>query len=186
MRRFTKSRRVDSDEQLAPLLVERLSAAAPEIIAINRGGPLAAADGLSATDYEWLVDVLGPEMSSKLVPSASLVERFLGSQLDVEMPLFAESARLSVTILTEVLSDRVVVAAGTSVQDLVWAVRGRATALGSTWRSSHAWWCIGRETHSLTNAVWDWICCCSRAICSSCPPGFAISATRIATGVGPI
>ena len=121
---------VDSDEQLAPLLVERLSAAAPETIAINRGGPLAAADGLSATDYEWLVDVLGPEMSSKLVPSASLVERFLGSQLDVEMPLFAESARLSVTILTEVLSDRVVVAAGTSVQDLVWAVRDRATALG--------------------------------------------------------
>ena len=120
---------VNSDEQLAALLVERLNAAAPQTIAINRGGPPASADGLSATDYEWLVDVLGPEMSSKFVSSAPLVERFLASQLDVEMPLFAESARLSVAILSEVLSDRVVFAAGTSVQDLEWAVRDRASAL---------------------------------------------------------
>ncbi len=118
------------DEQLARLLVERLDVAAPQTIAINRGGPLAVADGLSATDYEWLVDVLGSEMSSKFVSSAPLVERFLATQLDVERPLFTESARLSVAILSEVLSDRVVFAAGTSVQDLVWAVRDRTTALG--------------------------------------------------------
>ena len=117
------------ERPLAELLNERLLQLAPARIAINETPSFPAADGLSATLRRWIDDNLAPEMVERAVSSRPLVERFLAAQLDVEAPLFAESTRLTVAILEEVLSDQVVVAAGTSLLDLEWAVRDRAARI---------------------------------------------------------
>lgn len=114
---------------LEDLLNERLLAVGPRRIAINEARSFAAADGLSASNARWLRERLHPDFVDGLVSSRPLVEDFLSTQLDVEAPLFAESARLMVAILDEVLSDQVVVAAGTSLADLDWAVRERAARI---------------------------------------------------------
>ena len=120
----------ESDERLAELLGERLVAADPARIAIDRAAGRPLADGLSATDEDWLLGALPAELTARMVSSAALVETFLAGQLESEAPLFIESARLTAAILAEVLSDQVVVAAGTSLADLEWAVRERALAVG--------------------------------------------------------
>lgn len=111
---------------LEDLLNERLLAVGPRRIAINEARSFAAADGLSASNARWLRERLRPEFVDALVSSRPLVEDFFSTQLDVEAPLFAESTRLMTAILDEVLSDQLVVAAGTSLADLDWAVRERA------------------------------------------------------------
>lgn len=119
-----------TDEPLEDLLNARLLAADPERIAIDDARTLAAADGLSASNARWLRDNLASDFADRLLSSRPLAEDFLATQLDVEAPLLAEAARLAAGIIEEVLSDRVVVAAGTSLADLDWAVRERAAAIG--------------------------------------------------------
>jgi hypothetical protein len=118
-----------AEVSLEDLLNERLLAAGPQRIAINDAHSFAAADGLSASNERWLRERLHPDLAERLVSSRPLVEDFLSTQLDVESTLFAESARFMAAILEEVLSDQVVVAAGTSLADLDWAVRERAARI---------------------------------------------------------
>ena len=120
----------DDDEHLAVLLREHLDALAPRRIAVNLAPGLPPADGLSASNDAWLRRDIATDFADRLVSAGPLVELFLSRQLDVEAPLFVESLRMTQGILAEVLSDQVVVAAGTSVLDLDWAVRERVAALG--------------------------------------------------------
>jgi Xaa-Pro aminopeptidase len=117
------------NEALEMLLNDRLAAIDPQRIGIDDARSFAPADGLSASDARWLRERLADDFAERLVSSRPLVEDFLATQLDVEAPLLAESTRLTAAILEEVLSDRVVVAAGTSLADLDWAVRTRAASI---------------------------------------------------------
>ncbi len=117
------------EEPLEALLNRELQALEPQRIAINDARSFAVADGLTAANARWVRQRLDPEMAERLVSSRPIVERFLSTQLEAETPLFIESARLTAAILEQVLSDRVVVAAGTSLGDLEWAVRERAAQL---------------------------------------------------------
>lgn len=114
---------------LEDLINERLRTVQPQRIAIDDAFSFAPADGLSASDARWLRDRLDPEFADRLVSARPLVEDLLATELDVEAPLLTESTRLTAAILEEVLSDRVVVAAGTSLADLDWAVRSRVAAI---------------------------------------------------------
>ena len=114
---------------LEALLNDRLRALEPEHIAVNDSLQFAVADGLTASNARWLREHLAPEFSSRLISSRPLVEGLLAGQISTEAPLFAESVRLTVAILDEVLSDQVVVASGTSLLDLDWAFRNRAAQL---------------------------------------------------------
>lgn len=114
---------------LEDLLNQKLGDIDPQRIAIDDARTFAAADGLTASNARWLRERLTPEFADRLVSSRPVVESFLATLLDVEAPLFAESARLTAAVLAEVLSDQVVVAAGTSLGDLEWAVRERAALL---------------------------------------------------------
>jgi hypothetical protein len=114
---------------LEDLINDRLRTVQPQRIGIDDAFSFAPADGLSASDARWLRERLDPELADRLVSARPLAEDFLASQLDVEAPLLAESTRLTAAILEEVLSDRVVVAAGTSLADLDWAVRSRVAAI---------------------------------------------------------
>lgn len=119
-----------AEQPLENLLNARLVASAPERIAVNDARTFAASDGLSASNARWLRDNLAADFVDRLLSSRRLAEDFLATQLDVEAPLLAESARLAAGIIEQVLSDRVVVAAGTSLADLDWAVRERTAAIG--------------------------------------------------------
>ena len=114
---------------LAGLLNDHLRAFKPGSIAVNDSLQFPAADGLTASNARWLRDHLAPEFSNRLISSRPLVESFLAEQISSEAPFFAESVRLTVAILDEVLSDQVVVASGTSLLDLDWAFRDRAAQL---------------------------------------------------------
>lgn len=107
-------------------LKDDLEARDPDVIVVNRAPAQPWADGLGATDSDWLEAALGPALWSRVGSAAPLVQGFLGRHLDSEATLFAETARLTDAILHEVLSDREVVAAGTSLADLRWAFRNRA------------------------------------------------------------
>ncbi|MFQ5745192.1 MAG: hypothetical protein ACE5HV_16665 [Acidobacteriota bacterium] len=117
-------------QQVEESLRRQVVAANPSRIAVNHSPGLSIADGLSASDEAWLRQSLGPSLSARLVSSAPLVEDLLSRYLDVEAVLFTEAARLTVDLLGEVLSDQVIVAAKTSVEELTWAVREQARESG--------------------------------------------------------
>ena len=121
---------VGADADLGTRLRERLVTADPVKIVVNRSAALPIADGLSGSADDWLRAAIGEKYASRLESSAPLVEQFFGQLLDVEQPLFVEAVRLTDAILAEVLSDQVIVAAGTSRRDLEWAVRERALRAG--------------------------------------------------------
>lgn len=114
------------DPDPRPSLRAHLEDLDPGVIGVNRSPEDPWADGLSAADAAWLEQALGPSLRGRVVSASPLIQSFLGRHLDSERPLFTEAARLTEAILHEVLSDREVVAAGTSLDDLRWAFRRRA------------------------------------------------------------
>jgi len=114
------------DADPGALLRAELESHEPAAIAVNRSPDEPWADGLAATDAAWLEETLGPTLWGRTGSASELVQGFLGRHLEAEEALFTEAARLNDAILHEVLSDREVVAAGTSLVDLRWAFHRRS------------------------------------------------------------
>ena len=121
-----------SDESTWEMLAEQVRRAGPSTIAVDKS-ELAAADGLTATEYEKLQAALGPDLSSRLTSSEELVVRWLGVKLPAEHAIMRTATIL--TDLIELEAFKEVIPGTTTNGDLHRAIRDRVESLGL----GHSW-----------------------------------------------
>ncbi len=116
--------------QLGKIIEERT----PKKIAINKALHYGHADGLTANDYERLMDVLPKRLYTHVVSGEKLSVAWLETRSEKEMALYQQICRIAHQILAEGLSDRVIQPGVTTTEDVVWWYREKIKELKlDTW-----------------------------------------------------
>jgi Xaa-Pro aminopeptidase len=102
----------------------------PRRIGINVSRTLPMADGLTWSLRTFLEEALGPKYASRLVSAELMVRDFRTNHIREEWPPYESLCRWTVAWEEEALSDAVVEPGRTTVADLHWWLRQRATDLG--------------------------------------------------------
>ena len=97
----------------------------PKRIGVNIARQTSAADGLTHSFHESLVDWLGPDYAGRMVSAEWLIIDFLDTRLPEERALFREAAELTRSIWTEAFSRKVITPGETTVGDVLWFIRQR-------------------------------------------------------------
>ena len=111
-------------------LREFVQARDPRRIAINTSSWLAAADGLSHTGYQLLVETLGETYAQRLVSSENLITDFRVRRVQSEITAFANAGEMTRRILERALSREVITPRVTTGEDVAWWVRDRLLERG--------------------------------------------------------
>ncbi|MBX9928212.1 MAG: hypothetical protein K2X99_04790, partial [Gemmatimonadaceae bacterium] len=113
---------------LEDAIAERLRGARPTRIAINSGGALGVADGLSYAQRARLEAALGPEYAPRLVPAAAMVTDWLSVKLPSEVEIMRRAARLTAQLEFEAYAT--VVAGRSRGTDIARFLKRRMRELG--------------------------------------------------------
>lgn len=106
----------------------------PKKIGINKSATFALADGISATHYEQLMEVLPEKYQNRLVSAESIAIGWLETRTDSEMIVYRNIVRMAHQIIAEGLSEKVVQTGVTTCSDIAWWYRDRIRELGfTTW-----------------------------------------------------
>jgi Xaa-Pro aminopeptidase len=120
----------DQWARLAELVAERN----PRKIALNRSATFALADGLSASEAEAVLRVLGKRFTARVVSGERLALGWLETRIPEEMAVYPSIVRIAHSIIAEGLSERVITPGVTSTADVQWWYRERIRELGlQTW-----------------------------------------------------
>lgn len=92
----------------------------PKRIGVNISRSIGAADGLSHSGYEELVETLGEPYASRLVSAEKLVSDFRSRRVATEIAAFAEAGELSRHIAERAFSNEVIVPGVTTLEDVAW------------------------------------------------------------------
>ncbi|MDM7955694.1 M24 family metallopeptidase [Blastomonas sp.] len=92
----------------------------PKRIGINIASEIGTADGLSHSLHEKLREVLGPDLSSRLVSAEKLVSDFRGRHTVSEIAAFARAGEYSRTIAERAFSSEVITPGKTTTGDVAW------------------------------------------------------------------
>ncbi len=95
----------------------------PKTIALNYALNIGAADGLSYTSYQKLVEELGPRYAERFVSAEKLVSDFRSRRVATEIAAFAWAANLSRTIAERAFSNEVITPGMTTLADVAWWMR---------------------------------------------------------------
>lgn len=101
----------------------------PKRIAINQGEVTWAADGLSATLKENLVDILPKKYRDRLQSGEDLCRRWLETLSDDELEIYPYVVSVAHSLLREIYSCGTIVPGVTTTEDLQWAFWQRCTDL---------------------------------------------------------
>jgi len=118
-----------SDQQWA-YLREIIEARDPKRIAINQGEVTWAADGLSATLKENLVETLPKKYVDRLESGEKLCRRWLETLSDDEIELYPHVLSVQHSILAEIYSRKTIIPGVTTTDDLRWAFWQRCADFG--------------------------------------------------------
>jgi len=121
---------VQKPEQQWPWLREVIEARDPKRIAINQGDVIWAADGLSATLKEKLIETLPEKYVQRLESGEDLCRRWFETLSDQEMELYPHVVSVAHSLLREIYSRRTIVPGVTTTDDLLWAYWQRCADLG--------------------------------------------------------
>jgi Xaa-Pro aminopeptidase len=120
----------DQWARVAQLVAERN----PKKIALNRSSTFALADGLSASEADSVLTVLGKRYSSRVVSGERLALGWLETRIPEEIAVYPTIVRIAHAIIAEGLSERVITPGVTSTNDVQWWYRQRIDELGlQTW-----------------------------------------------------
>jgi Xaa-Pro dipeptidase len=111
------------------LVAEEIAARDPARIGMN-SGPRSVADGLSWTQRKALEEALGPELASRLVPSADMVVEWLSVKLPEEVEIMRRAAILTEQLELEAYA--AVVPGETTDADVARFLKRRMADLGVT------------------------------------------------------
>ena len=95
----------------------------PQRIAVNTSAWLAAADGLSHSGYQQLVEAIGETYASRLVSSENLITDFRVRRVQSEIVAFAQAGDMTRRILERALSREVITPGITTGEDVAWWVK---------------------------------------------------------------
>jgi Xaa-Pro aminopeptidase len=113
-------------ECLARIIRERN----PKKIGINQSEVIWAADGLSATLKQKVVDSLEGKYAARLQSAEKMCTLWLETLLDEELDLYARAVAISHAIIAETYSSKVITPGVTTTEDLVYHYWQRAADLG--------------------------------------------------------
>ncbi len=111
-------------------LREVVEARDPKRIAINQGGVIWAADGLSATLKDKLIATLPEKYVDRLEPGEDLCRRWLETLTEDELEIYPHVVSVSNSIRREIYSRKHIVPGVTTTDDLKWAWWQRCADLG--------------------------------------------------------
>ena len=117
---------VAGSADLATFVAER----DPATIGINMSSSIGAADGLSHTSYQHLVEHLGEPYTSRLVSAQKLVSDFRSRRVMTEVAAFAEAGEISREIAERAFSNEVIVPGVTALEDVAWWIMDQLLARG--------------------------------------------------------
>lgn len=107
---------IDEPFDLATFVRER----DPVRIGVNMSVNIGAADGLSHTSYEHLVETLGAPYASRLVSAEKLVSDFRSRRVASEIVAFGEAGEWSRRIAERAFSNEVITPGVTTLADVAW------------------------------------------------------------------
>ncbi|MEP4889196.1 MAG: M24 family metallopeptidase [Aliiglaciecola sp.] len=110
-------------------LVELIQQKNPQKIALNKSAHFALADGVSATEYEELMDALPAQLSKKVVSSQNLAIAWLETRSDKEMQVYPELIKIGHGLIAEAFSNQVITPGKTTTEDVVWWLREKSREL---------------------------------------------------------
>lgn len=113
-------------QALAELIAER----DPERIGVNISRDWPVADGLTRGLHKRLLDVLSPELESRVVSAESLVVRWVETRTAEEQQAYASAVALARGVIAEAFSGDVITPGETTTEDLAWFIRDRFESLG--------------------------------------------------------
>jgi len=115
-------------EALADMIIEK----EPKNIGINKSETFALADGISATHYEKLMDVLPKKYQNRIVSAENLAIGWLEARTASEMMVYQNIVRMAHQIIAEGFSEKVIQPGISTTDDVVWWYRDRIRELGFT------------------------------------------------------
>ncbi len=115
-------------------LAEMIASKKPKKIGINKSKTFALADGLSATHYNQLMEVLPKKYQSRVISAENIAIGWLETRTKSEMVVYQNIVRMAHQIIAEGFSEKVIQPGITSTNDVVWWYRDRIRELGfTTW-----------------------------------------------------
>jgi hypothetical protein len=117
---------LQGSSELAAFVAER----DPARIGVNMSSSIGAADGLSHTSYQHLVEQLGEPYASRLVSAEKLVSDFRSRRVMTEVAAFAEAGEISREIAERAFSNEVITPGVTALEDVAWWIMDQLLARG--------------------------------------------------------
>lgn len=111
-------------------LMEFVSERDPSRIGLNMSDRIGAADGLSHTSYQHLVETLGPTYSARFVSAQKLISDFRSRRVASEVAAFGEAGDISRRIAEQALSNDVITVGITTLEDVAWWMMDQLLARG--------------------------------------------------------
>ena len=102
----------------------------PEVIAVNTSAWLPAADGLSYSGHQLLVERLGELYASRLVSSEKVITDFRVRRVQIEIVAFANAGEMTRRILERALSGEVITLGATTREAVGWWVKDQLLEQG--------------------------------------------------------
>ena len=102
----------------------------PKTIAINTSSWLAVADGISHSEYERIVEELGPTYAARLVSAEKLITDFRVRRVEREIAAFSTAGEMTRRIMERALSDEVIEPGVTTRLDVAWWVQQQLLEMG--------------------------------------------------------
>ncbi|MCA1562501.1 MAG: hypothetical protein LC753_13545 [Acidobacteria bacterium] len=106
----------------------------PRRIAVNMSDEIGPADGLSHAVYQHLVKTLGEPYASRMVSAERLVSEFRSRRVASEIVVFGEAAGIAVQLAERALSNEVITAGRTTLEDVAWWLQDRLLERGPRFR----------------------------------------------------
>jgi len=97
----------------------------PQRVAINSSKWLAVADGISHTEYERIVEELGPKYAARLVSADKLISDFRVRRVEREIAAFSTAGEMTRRIMERALSSEVITPGVTTLLEVAWWVQDR-------------------------------------------------------------
>ena len=113
-------------EGLRKLVAERN----PRVIGVNTSEAFAHADGLTANEKDNLMKALGPELTPRVKSAEKLAVDWLDIKLPEEADIYRHVMKVAHQIIGEAFSNKVIVPAVTTTEDVVWWMRQRVAEMG--------------------------------------------------------
>lgn len=126
--KWNKDEEPDQWKALADMIIEK----DPKKIGINKSENFGLADGISATHYEQLMNVLPEKYQSRVVNAENVAIGWLETRTESEMIVYQNLVRMAHQIIAEGFSEKVIQPGITTTNDVVWWYRDRIRELGFT------------------------------------------------------